>query len=385
MRNRDRVLQAIEHKEADRVPIDIGQSAVTGISKITYEKVLKKLNIEDRKVILSDIIQQLAFVDEDILEKYGVDMRGVYLGNPKGWSLEIINEGDYMTFIDAWDVKWRMPQNNGLYFDLYQHPLRGDNLDDIDRIRHIDPMDKERVEPLIRDAKKLREENKYFVMTAQCGYTVGFLQQFQWLQGFEDSYMNIAGNEKFTRKLLEKLEELEHQYWDWFLPEGGQYIDMMVMADDYAGQNSMLISPKHFREYFKPLYIRLFKKIKTLAPHMKIFFHSCGAIYEIIPDIIEMGADVLNPIQFNATGMELNRLKKEFGNDITFWGGAADPQTTLPNGTPEQVADEVKRNLDILMPGGGYIFNTVHDIQADVPPENAIALWETALEYGVYK
>lgn len=384
MKHKDRLITAINHKEPDRVPIDIGQTAVTGVSQFAYGKILEMLGIKDRKIIIYDIMQQLAKIDEDILLRYGVDMRGVYLDPPKGWSLKIIDDGEYTSFIDAWNVKWRMPKKNGYYYDFYEHPLRGDNLDDIDEIKYIDPLDRERVASMIEDAKKIKDEGEYASIMAGCGYTVGYLQQFQWLQGFEDSYINIAGNEKFTRKLLDKLENLEFQFWDWFLREGGENIDIMIMSDDYSGQNCMLISPEHFRKYFKPMYIRLFKKIKTMAHNMKIFFHSCGAIYEIIPDIIEMGVDILNPLQFNAKGMDLKRIKKEFGKDLTFWGGAADPKSTLPFGTPKDVKEEVKKNLDILMSGGGYIFNTIHDIQRDVPPENAIALWETALEYGKY-
>lgn len=384
MTSKERVLKAINHQEADRLPVDIGQSAVTGISQIAYRNLLELLGKGDRDINIFDVIQQLAEVDEDILEMFGVDMRGIYFGEPEEWTLNIEDIGEYTTFKDVWDVEWRMPKANGFYYDLYKHPLRGDNPDDIDNIKILDPMDKKRVEPLLESAKHLHEKNEQFVMIGQCAYTVGYLQQYQWLQGFEDSYMNIAGNEVFTMKLLDKLEELEMQFWEWFLPVAGKYIDMMIMADDYAGQISMLISPNHFRKYFKPRYVRLFNKIKKMAPHMKIFFHSCGAIYQIIPDIIEMGADVLNPLQFTAEGMDLKAIKKDFGKDITFWGGAVDTQYTLPRGTPQEVKDEIKRNLDILMPGGGYVFNTIHDIQADVPPENIVAMWEAIKEHGVY-
>jgi uroporphyrinogen decarboxylase len=385
MTPRERVLAALNHREPDRVPVDIGQSAVTGISQFAYKNLLKTLDKADRKVRIFDIVQQLAEVDEDILEIFGVDMRGVYFGNPKGWMLNIEENGDYTTFKDVWDVEWRMPKSNGFYYDLWRHPLRGDNPDDIDGIKVMDPVDPDRSKPLIENAKRLREENKYFTLIGQCAYTVGFLQQMQWLQGFEDSYINIGCNPYFTDKLLDRLENLENRFWDDFLPQAGEYLDMIIMADDYAGQTSFLIAPEAFRKHFKPRYVRLFSKIKKAAPHIKVFFHCCGAMYDIIPDFIEMGVDVLNPLQFTASGMDMRKIKREFGKDLSFWGGGIDTQNTLPMGTPEQVRDEVRRNLDVLMPGGGFVFNTVHDIQADVPAENILAMVEAIHEFGVYR
>lgn len=383
--HRERVLTALAHKEPDRVPFDMGQSAVTGISQFAYGNLLKALGKEGRDIRVFDIVQQLAEVDEDILEMFGVDMRGVYFGNPMGWELEIKDIGDYTTFTDVWNVQWRMPKNGGFYYDLWKHPLRGENPDDIDHIKIMEPVDLQRAKPLIENARKLREENQYFTLIGQCAYTVGFLQQMQWLQGFEDSYINIGINPYFTDKLLDRLEELETRFWDWFLPLGGEYIDMLVMADDYAGQRTFLIDPEAFRRHFKPRYIRLFSRIKKAAPHMKVFFHCCGAMYDIIPDVIEMGVDILNPLQFNSPGMDLKTVKKEFGRDLAFWGGGIDTQKTLPRGTPEEVKDEVRRNLEVLMPGGGFVFNTVHDIQADVPPENILAMVSAVQEYGLYR
>ncbi|MFW6370700.1 MAG: uroporphyrinogen decarboxylase family protein, partial [Bacteroidota bacterium] len=160
--------------------------------------------------------------------------------------------------------------------------------------------------------------------------------------------------------------------------------DVIVEADDYGTQESQLISPDQFRQNFKPHINRVLQFIREKSPKSFIFFHSCGNVRPIIPDFIEMGVDILNPVHISARGMEPVALKKDFGKDITFWGGGVETQNILPNGTPQQVADDVKRNIDALAPGGGFVFNTIHNIQAEVPPENILAMWETLKEYGKY-
>ena len=156
------------------------------------------------------------------------------------------------------------------------------------------------------------------------------------------------------------------------------------MVDDLGTQGGPLISPDMYRRLIKPRQQELFSFIKKKAPHAKIFFHSCGSVYHFIGDLIEAGVDILNPVQVAAADMDSKRLKKEFGNDVVFWGGGVDTQRVLPYGTPQEVRDEVKRRLDDLAPSGGFVFATVHNIQGDVPPENIVAMWETLQEYGSY-
>jgi len=161
-------------------------------------------------------------------------------------------------------------------------------------------------------------------------------------------------------------------------------VDVVVEADDYGTQQSMLVSPEMYRRLFKPLQAELFAVIRKRLADGFIFFHSCGNVRQLIPDFIEIGVDILNPVHVRAAGMEPAALKRDFGRDICFWGGGVDTQGVLPSGSPEQVREDVKRNVAALAPGGGYVFNTVHNIQADVPPENVMAMWEAFREAGVY-
>jgi len=179
--------------------------------------------------------------------------------------------------------------------------------------------------------------------------------------------------------------EVKMTYWARALELVGTNVMMVSEADDLASQDRCLVSPTLYRKLIKPRHTKLFAFIKRQAQApVKIFYHSCGAIAALIPDLIESGIDVLNPVQVSAAGMDTKALKKQFGKDLTFYGGGVDTQQVLPRGTPQQVRDEVKRRLDDLAPGGGFIFNTVHNIQADVPAENIMAMWETVREYGVY-
>ena len=175
------------------------------------------------------------------------------------------------------------------------------------------------------------------------------------------------------------------RYWERALALVGPNVMMVSEADDLASQDRCLVSRELYLKLIKPRHTRLFSFIKKEAQvPVRIFYHSCGAVAPLIPDLIESGIDILNPVQVSAAGMDTARLKKEFGKDLTFYGGGVDTQQVLPRGTPQQVRDEVKRRIDDLAPGGGFIFNTVHNIQADVPPQNIVAMWETLQEHGVY-
>ncbi|HWS00665.1 MAG TPA: uroporphyrinogen decarboxylase family protein, partial [Prolixibacteraceae bacterium] len=185
--------------------------------------------------------------------------------------------------------------------------------------------------------------------------------------------------------LVGKIADLKIEFWDEALSQLGDVIDIAGEGDDYGTQQSQLISPEQFREYYKPHFKRVTDFIKSKKPDVKIMFHSCGNIRPIISDFIEMGIDILNPVHVTATGMEPIQLKKDFGKDIVFWGGGVDTQHVLPSGTLEQVKDDVKRNIDALAPGGGFVFSTIHNIQAEVPPQNIVAMLGALKEYGNYK
>ncbi|NQT84988.1 hypothetical protein HQ563_18380, partial [bacterium] len=185
--------------------------------------------------------------------------------------------------------------------------------------------------------------------------------------------------------LLDKVMEVKWDYWDIILDIVGENVLVISEADDLAGQNGPLISPKLYRELIKPRHTQLFSMIKKKAKsRVYIFFHSCGAVRELIPDLIESGIDILNPVQVSAAGMDTRELKREFGKDITFWGGGVDTQYVLPRGNRQEIVDEVRRRIEDLAPGGGFVFSAVHNIQGDVPPENIMIMWEALQKYGGY-
>jgi uroporphyrinogen decarboxylase len=213
----------------------------------------------------------------------------------------------------------------------------------------------------------------------------GIFEFGQRIVGMENLLLLMAMDEKMACVLFDKLLELKLAYWHSALEELGDLVDVVTYADDYGTQKSQLISPAMFRKQLKPRVRQVFELQARLAPHAKRLFHSDGNVRPLIPDFIEMGVDILNPVQATATGMAAADLKRDFGQDLVFWGGGVDTQGILPNGTAQEVRDDVKRNIETLAPGGGYIFNTVHNIQADVPPENILVMWDTLQEYGVYR
>ncbi len=185
-------------------------------------------------------------------------------------------------------------------------------------------------------------------------------------------------------KLVGKLADLKIAFWDKALDELGDVVDIVGEGDDYGTQLSQLISPEHFRENYKSHFARVISFIKEKAPEVKLMFHSCGNVRPIIPDFIEMGVDILNPVHITATGMEPYQLKKDFGSSISFWGGGIDTQQVLPNGTESEISDHVRSNLDALAPGGGYVFCTVHNVQAEVPVKNFMAMYNAFVKNRDY-
>jgi len=379
----ERIKLALEHKEPDRVPFDLGSTPVTGITVGAYKNLLAHLGIKKEKIQIVDIIQQLAEVDEEVLERLKVDTRGLMTNPPSSWTLEIREKDGYKHFVDEWQIEWRMPKEGGFYYDMYRHPLKGDiTRETIDNFSWPDPSDPARVAGLREKAQDYKAKKKAIIVKSIGG---GFFELGFWTRGFEDFYMDFATDPSLACYLMDKLLEIRMAYWELVLKELGNDIMIVMEGEDLGVQSGTMISPEMYRKYVKPREKKLFSYIKKVAPKpVYIFFHTCGSVYEIIPDLIEIGVDILNPVQVSAAHMDTRRLKKEFGKDIVFWGGGVDTQDVLPHGTPEKVKEEVKRRIDDLAPGGGFVFTTVHNIQADVPPENIMAMWEALQEYGVY-
>jgi uroporphyrinogen decarboxylase len=380
MNYRERILAALRHKEPDCLPFDLGSTGITGIHKTAYRNLLSYLGIKKAEIQTSDMIQQLASVDEELLQRFGVATRGVRPRNSSSWSLEIQKSDGCKYFLDEYGVKWSMPDEGGLYYDMKEHPLKSAKRhEDIENYPWPNPQDPVRVAGLREKIKKL--SNCAVVLT---GPGEGFFERSLWMRGFEGFYMDLATNPSLAISLLDKLTDFRIKFWELLLDEVGDLVHVVVEADDLATQKGLMISPEMYRRYIKPRHKRVFSFIKEKAPHVYIFLHSCGAIYDLIPDLIEVGVDILNPVQVSAAKIDTKKLKKEFGDVLTFWGGGVDTQRVLPRSTPDEVKEEVKRRIDDLAPGGGFIFAAVHNIQADVPPENIIAMWEALQEGGNY-
>ncbi len=382
MNSRERVLASLNHREPDRVPFDLGSTVVTGISVAAYRGLVQQLGLPEREPVVVDIIQQIARVDEDVIEALGVDAEGVSPRSSATFQIEIKDGGEYTYFHDEFGTGWRMPKKGGFYYDMFEFPLAGDDLTPEAVRAHAwpDPLDPRRFLGLRAAAQAVRDAGRAVVVGSM---SAGILEVFAWTRGFIDYFSDLAMDHRLAEAYLEQTLELQMAYWDRMIDEIGDLIDVAATADDFAGQNSLLISPDTYRRLVKPRHARLFELIHRRS-NAKVFFHSCGSVRDAIPDLIDAGVDILNPVQVSATGMDSADLKREFGRDLVFWGGGVDTQHVLGNGSEQQVRDEVRRRVVDLMPGGGFVFNTVHNIQANVPPQNIVAMWETLREVGVY-
>ena len=380
MTPRERVITALNHREPDKVAFDLNGSLCSGIHINAYRNLLSYLGIKKEEIYIHDPMQQICWIDENVLQKLNVDIRLILPNPPFSWKLEINQDGDYKYFTDQFGITWRMPKG-GFYYDLADCPLKNAKIEDLENYPWPNIKTPERIKGLKEKAKSLHEKGSLLTIERITG---GFFEASFWLRGFEDFYCDLANNPDYAMALMDKLLELEMQYWDLLLSEIGDYIDVILTANDLGGQDGPMISMEMFRKYIKPRMKRLNSFIKKKKPDVFIFFHSCGSVYDLIPDLIETGIDILNPVQVNAKDMDTKRLKGEFGDVLTFWGGGIDTQEILPYGSPQQVKDEVKRRIEDLAPGGGFVFAAVHNIQPDVPPENIMAMWEALQKYGKY-
>lgn len=383
MQSRERVLAALNHQEPDRVPFDLGSVQVTGIHIAAYHKLRAALGLAPVTAELCDSIQQLALPDDDLIARMGVDVRGLFPLNSHNWKFNAAEAGEYWVYHDEWGITHRRPRPDGLYYSIVQSPLSKPDLSPADIQNHPwpDMADPQRIAGLREQAIRWRAAGYAIVLKDPFA---GIFEMAQRIVGMQELLMMMVTDEALAGALFEKLLELKLAFWEMALPRLGDLVDVVTYADDYGTQQSQLISPAMFRKQLKPHVRVLFTRIKQLAPHTRQFFHSCGNVRPLIPDYIEIGTEILNPVHVRAQGMDPAALKRDFGKDLVFWGGGIDTQDVLPHGTPQDVKDDVRRNIGALAPDGGYVFNTVHNIQADVPPENLIAMWEALQEYGVY-
>jgi uroporphyrinogen decarboxylase len=379
--SRERVQLALGHREPDRVPFDLGGTGLSSIHVTAYENLRRTLGMPNVATRVAAVAEQLAMVDEDIAERLRTDVRPVLRGNASAFEYVYRDEGDYKAYTDEWGIGWRMPKDGGFYYDMYHHPLaHADSLDDLKAYPFPDPLDDGRFAPLRAQAEAAAARGKAVALAGPCA---GIAEVYSWLRGYEEYYIDLARNQNWVAYMLDRLVDFKCAFWERALSEIGDLVDVVIEADDLGGQHSLLMSPKTYRQVIKPRHSRLFAFIKEQAP-VRIFYHTCGAVRALIPDLIDAGIDILNPVQLSAAGMDPNELKREFGKDLVFWGGGVDTQRVLGTGTVEEIGEHVRRSIEALAPGGGFVFAAVHDIQANVPPENIMAMWEAWATYGDY-
>ena len=380
--SRERLLRSLLHEEPDRVPYDLSSTQVTGISITAYKRLREYLGLQPMEPQVCDVIQQICIPHDDVMERLQVDTRGLFPLTYSNWNVDNEDAGEYWSYADEWGLKHRILKDGGLYYSLYASPIDETTLtpEAVDKHAWPDPADPRRIQGLRSQAEAFRAQGKAVVVK---NIAAGIFEMACRLRGTEKFLMDLMTSGAAAVHLMRKVMEIKAAFWAVALDDLGDLVDVVSEADDYGTQESMFVSPEMFRGLIKPLVSELLGGIrKRLNDNQYIFFHSCGSVRELIPDFIEMGVDILNPVHITAKGMDPRALKSDFGKDICFWGGGCDTQHVLPQGTPDEVREDVMKNLNALAPGGGYVFNTVHNIQPDVPPENIVAMWEALQEFG---
>ena len=413
MTSRERVITALRHEEPDKVPIDFGGMRSTGIMAIAYNRLKDYLRIEGGETLVYDVVQQLAQPEDEILDLFEVDVIDLgraFLTEPNDWRPWTLPDGSPAK-VPAWfkpssdgargwvaksedgTVIGRMPAGVEYFSQAFWPLAETEDLPELDRLDeherkvtwmalpsppwHLTLETDEDWAALGARARELRESTDRAIMGAFGG---NLLEGGQFLCGIGRFLELLAGNRPFAEALLDKLVEGYMETLPKFLETVGPHIDLIQMGDDLGAQTGTQISPRMYRELFKPRHRHIYGYIRDHFDGF-LFMHSCGSLREVIPDLIDVGVQVLNPVQTNAAGMDAAELKREFGRDLTFWGGGCDTQGALAHGTPDEVRQQVRERLDIFREGGGYVFNQIHNILSNVPPQNVVAMFDAAKEY----
>jgi len=399
--SRLRVRTALEHREPDRVPIDLGGMDSTTIMGAAYNKLKRHLGMSGGHTYIYTP-EMICLVEEPVRRWARADVvpipllphswipfqlsDGSWCEIPARWNPERQSDGSWVIRSPAGQVCLRMPAN-GYFFDPVNPPLAGvESVAELEQ--HADVFESadwpfwvdDTYDDLRERGRRLREETDAAIMG---NFAIHIFAGGQGLRGYDTFMMDLLLNPALAEAIMDRLVEAYCRRFDHWIAAVGEYVDVINVNDDLGQQDRLLISPKVYRKLIKPYQKKIYDYIHSKSD-AKLFLHSDGSIRAIIPDLIEIGVQILNPIQPTAAGMDSAELKREFGADLSFWGGGVDTQYILPYGTPEQVRENVRRQLEILMPGGGYVFNTVHNILHEVPPQNIVAMYETVWEYGKY-
>lgn len=406
--SRERVLASLNHRQPDRVAVDLSGYRSSGIAAMAYPKLRTALGLPPRRVDVYDPPQQLAICHDDVLDRLGIDT--IELGRgfcqddkwwsdwtlPDGtpcrmpvWAAPERADGGWQLRTPSGRVMARMP-NQAVTFDQVYWPFIEDQDEDLSRIEELYPEHMwtgaasppgpsiTRMEDLATGARALRARTDRAILGLFGG---NLLEMGQFYYRMDKFLMMLAGEPQRAHRFLDALMEVHLRNLEQYLAAVGDSIDVICFGDDLGAQNSPQISPRMYREFFKPRHAQLWGRAKQLAD-VKVMLHCCGAVRPLLPDLIDAGLDAINPVQISCRGMEAEGLKRDFGKDLTFWGGGCDTQRVLPDGSPEQIREHVLRQCEILAPGGGFVFQQVHNIMANVPARNIVAMYDAVNEYN---
>ena len=372
MTHRERVLKAIERKKPDRVPLDMG-SVGSLLTDNVYFDVKKYLGIEG-DIPQYRIGSTANYYDEHVLEALDIDFRHVWLDSPdKPKSVK----NDDGTVTDIWNITWSKEGSWPSYF-----PLKDLSEQEIMEYKWPIPEKNWNVDTLIKRAKHYYEDTDFAVVAKSVLDGAGIFERCYYLRSLDKFFMDMVEHEDIVSFIIDKITEVEIKLWDIYLSAVGPYVHIIQRATDLGTQEGLLISPAMYRKYFKPADQKVYEFIKSKAPKAKLWFHSCGAIEPLISDFIDIGVNILNPVQPNCKGMDSSLLKKKYGDRLCFHGGI-DIQKALP-ASREDVIKEVEMRIDSFAPGGGYILAPANHVQKDTPAENVVLLYRYAAEYGRY-
>ena len=419
MTSRERVAAALNHQEADRVPIDVGSTGTTGIMVTAYAELREMLGLKSGPPKVIEVLQMLGEVELPVLEKLGCDI--VPLGLPVGFfgipyrdwkpwrtfeGVDVLVPGQFNPILnDSGDLllspggnptkrpRGRMP-HNGYYFDIipYQEPIDWDHLDPDDFAEHFAVLDDEILEHLRTTSEHLHEHTDFAIMGGFGGGALGDmpvvmasqLKSPKGIRKYDEFLMAHLTHPEYIEEIYARQTEAAVENLKLYREAVGDRVAaIFISGTDFGTQRGEFISPDLYRRLYLPFHKRINDWVHANTS-WKTFFHTCGSIYHLIPSLIEAGVDILNPVQCSAANMDPQRLKDEFGDRIVFWGGGVDTQRTLPFGTPDEVRAQVADRIRVFAPGGGYVFNSIHNIQAKTPVENILAMFEAARQYGRY-
>ena len=414
MNSRQRIREVLNGKLPDRIPIDLGAAPCTGIATIAYNNLRKKLGMTKGLARMYDFRQQMAYPEEEVLQFFHIDTIDAgqgFLKSDENWKEWTLNDGSKCLILDYLNIETDKDSNvllkdengfdlgkkpkNSLYVDQSYWVYRGmekipETFDEKDLRKnmwtipgppwHLNIYDDHDFEIFISGIRDLYNNMDYSIMLS---VGCNLFEMGQWLRGMDIFLMDMCLDHRGVNRLFEHLVARYLKLLERVISGVGKYVDVLMVADDLGMQNGPFISPEVFKKTLIPHYKIMYQYIHENSD-CKIFLHSCGSMFELIPDLIDIGLDILNPVQTTTRNMEPEKLKKEFGKDLVFWGGGSNTRDILPTGTLKEIREDVKRRIDILGKDGGFVFNPIHNIMANVPPENAIAMLEAAYEYGKY-